>query len=189
MGPMSAEQTPLSQVALRLLERERRDTHAETRGVDVWHPQGIAPQLQAESYARAVLHHGHGHDQPQQLLEPVVRARMWRVSQLAAPRAGVTYRIVLADYERTPPGASERTMGQAFSQVADLTRLDHLTVRVLPKNLRANLALTGVGGMSLYPNHTATTQGPEGPMAPIEGEMAARARFATLWQACLPYPG
>ncbi|WP_150255244.1 Scr1 family TA system antitoxin-like transcriptional regulator [Nocardiopsis deserti] len=178
---------PARALAADMMLGQREVSRQEAAGpVDEWAPTGIPEAMQTQEYAAAALTAGDVFTDEE--AGRAVADRMVRVSVLRTVR--VHQRRILVtragiDREVLPAAA----MSRQWAQVADLARLDHVELRVVPPCVPVHppgFAILRAVGRVLV-------QGPMGgytpPGPPVRVLDAYTMLFADLWEASDPYPG
>lgn len=153
--------------------------------VDHWTPTGVPDYMQTREYAAAVLTATGTYtaeEAAQAVTDRMMRASILRTvthrRRILVTRAGI-------DREILPQPA----MARQWAQLADLARLDHVDLRVVPPchPVHPN------GFQILHGADCVMVEGPTGaytpPGEPAETMAAYRTQFTDLWEASDPYPG
>lgn len=154
--------------------------------VDHWCPTGVPGYMQTQEYAAAVLRAGDTYTDEE--AAQAVTDRMVRVSIL---RTVVSHRrrilVTRAGIER--PILPSAAMSRQWAQLADLARLDHVAVRVLPPYVPVHPGAFQI----LHGVPRVLVEGPTGgytpPGEPAQVRGAYQSVFSALWKASHPYPG
>ncbi|GAA1451156.1 Scr1 family TA system antitoxin-like transcriptional regulator [Nocardiopsis tropica] len=183
---MTTTETARRALVADLMFSQREAGRHEAGGpVDHWVPAGVPEYMQTEEYAGAVLTAGGPFTDEE--AAHAVADRMVRVSILRTVAVQRRILVTRAGIERPilPPAA----MSRQRAQLADLARLDHVQLRVLPECVPTWPA----GFELLHSVHRVLVEGPMGgytpPGPPPRVLDAYRHVFVGLWEASDPYPG
>jgi transcriptional regulator with XRE-family HTH domain len=112
----------------------------EAEEIRSWQPQVVEGLVQTEAYARAVFEAGSAeHSQ----IDLRVRARMARQERLLAGGHSASVSVTLHEHALRTPVGGQKVMRAQLAHLAEVARLPHLSLRILPRSVGAH---PGMGG-------------------------------------------
>ncbi|GAA1463582.1 DUF5753 domain-containing protein (plasmid) [Nocardiopsis exhalans] len=186
---MTTTPTDHRALAAHMMFGQREIGRQEAAGpVDHWCPTGVPGYMQTEEYATAVLRAEDTYtddEAAQAVADRMVRTSILRTITEQPRRVLVTR----AGIER--PILTSAAMSRQWAQLADLARLDHVDLRVLPPYVP--VYPTGFQILHGAPGGRVLVEGPTGgytpPGEPAQVQGAYQSLFSALWKMSNPYPG